>query len=86
MEKNNSLDHDFCEKFRGEIKARGLAYVVSELLNSSSDKVTLKKQYLARECRKSSFRGKFKEACDALGQNNRQLRPSLMSLTAEICA
>ena len=54
-----TLNHDFCSKFRSEIKARGLKYVVIELLHSASEKVELKKSYLARECRKNAFQGRM---------------------------
>lgn len=85
MEKK--LNHDFCEKFRNEIKAHGLVYIIVEILTSSSDKVPLKKQYLARECKKTAaFKTRFQAACVDAGIHNRKLRPALNLLKAEICA
>ena len=77
-------NHEFCAKFREDLKKHGLKYVVVELLTSQSDKVPLKKQYLARECKKPSFAAKVEEALTALGNDNRSLRPALQSLRSEI--
>jgi len=81
---NNDLNHDFCAKFRAEIKNQGLVAVISELLVSTSDKVALKKKYLTRECRKSSFAGKFTEACDTLVGRDRRISFPVSTLKQEI--
>lgn len=79
------LNHEFCDKFRGEIKARGLAYIVKELLTSSSAKVPLKKKYLARECaKKKKFAAAFKQVCEEIKENNRSLKSALTSLQQEV--
>ncbi|MBQ8481278.1 MAG: hypothetical protein IJ532_01935 [Alphaproteobacteria bacterium] len=78
------MNHEFCAKFRQDIKARGLQYVVVELLTSTSEKVPLKKQYLARECKKPAFAAKIEEAITSVGNNDRSLRPALNSLRTEI--
>jgi len=78
------LTHEFSAKFRRDLKERGLKYVIVELLTSNSDKVPMKKQYLARECKKSSFAAKVEEAIQQVGNDNRSLRPALNSLREEI--
>ena len=80
----DGLNHEFCAKFRAEIKSNGLAAVISELIVSTSEKVALKKQYLARECRKNSFVGKFDDAVAILVERDRRMRTPLMSLRKEI--
>ncbi|MBO6281681.1 MAG: hypothetical protein J6N49_04015 [Alphaproteobacteria bacterium] len=80
----NDLNHEFCAKFRAEIKDHGLIAVISELLVSTSDKVALKKKYLTRECRKNAFAGKFTEACATIVERNRRLSHSVYSLKQEI--
>lgn len=84
QEEKQKLEHEFCSKFRQEIKKSGLKQVVVELLTSQSSKVPLKKEYLARECKKPSFAAKIEEAMKALGESDRSLRPALYSLKAEI--
>lgn len=78
------LKHEFCAKFRRDLKERGLKYVIVELLTSNSEKVPMKKQYLARECKKPSFAAKVEEAIKDVGNDNRALRPALNSLREEI--
>ena len=78
------LNHEFSAKFRKDLKERGLKYVIVELLTSNSEKVPMKKQYLARECKKSSFAAKLEEAIQEVGNDNRSLRPVLNSLREEI--
>ena len=80
----NDLNHDFCVKFRAEIQNQGLVSVINELLFSTSEKVALKKKYLARECRKNAFAGKFAEACATIVERNRRLSHSVYSLKQEI--
>lgn len=81
---NMEMNHEFCAKFRQDLKAHGLKYVIVELLTSNSEKVPLKKQYLARECKKPAFAAKIEEAITAVGDSNRSLRPALNSLRTEI--
>lgn len=81
---HKDLDHDFCTGFRDDLKRYGLEHVVTELLTSKSDKLPLKKQYLARECRKKSFAAKFNEALATVGDNNRSLRLGIIGLREEI--
>ena len=83
-EKRNELNHEFCAKFRTDLKTRGLQYVIVELLTSNSDKVGLKKLYLIRECKKSGFAAKVEDAMTSVGENNRSLRPALKALRSEI--
>ena len=78
------LTHEFSAKFRRDLKERGLKYVIVELLTSNSEKVPMKKQYLARECKKPSFAAKVEEAIKDVGNDNRALRPALNSLREEI--
>lgn len=78
------LTHEFSAKFRQDLKARGLKYIIVDLLTSNSEKVPMKKQYLARECKKSSFAAKLEEAIQEVGNDNRALRPALNSLREEI--
>ena len=80
----HKMDHEFCSKFRKDIKKQGLKYIVVELLTSSSNKVPLKKEYLARECKKPAFAAKIEEALKSIGENNRSLRPALYTLRSEI--
>ncbi|MEE6208201.1 MAG: hypothetical protein VZR95_09135 [Alphaproteobacteria bacterium] len=84
MANSNELNHDFCAKFRAEIKNQGLVAVISELLVSSSEKVALKKKYLARECKKNAFAGKFTEACDTLVGRDRRMSFPVSTLKQEI--
>lgn len=81
---NNELSHEFCAKFRKDLKAQGLKNVIVELLTSKSEKIPLKKQYLARECKKPSFAAKIEEAIAAVKQDNCSLRPALNILRTEI--
>lgn len=84
-EKKNGLDHEFCAKFRTDLKTRGLKYVIVELLTSNSDKVGLKKLYLIRECnKKSGFAAKVEDAMTSVGETNRDLRSALKTLRQEI--
>jgi len=78
------LTHEFCAKFRKDLNAYGLKHVIAQLLTSTSEKVPLKKQYLARECKKSSFAAKVDKVLTEIGNDNRSLRPSLNSLRTEI--
>ena len=78
------LTHEFCAKFRNDLNAHGLKYVIVELLTSTSEKVPLKKQYLARECKKSAFAAKLDKILTEIGNDNRSLRPNLNSLRTEI--
>lgn len=80
----NGLNHEFCVKFRTDLKTRGLQYIIVELITSTSDKVSLKKAYLARECKKSSFVAKLDEALTSVGDTDRSLRPALTTLRQEI--
>lgn len=84
MENNSGLNHDFCAKFRAEIKNQGLVAVLAELLVSTSEKVALKKKYLARECRKNAFAGKFNDACAILVERDRRMSFPVSSLKQEI--
>jgi hypothetical protein len=85
MEKQK-LDHSFCVKFREDIERYGLKQVIHDLLFSTSEKVPLRKQYLARECsKKSSFRAQFENACAEL-KADRQLRPAIIAIQKEIIA
>lgn len=80
------LDHKFCAKFREDIERYGLKQVVMDLLFSTSEKVPLRKQYLARECsKKNSFRAQFKNACAEL-MVDRKIRPAVMAIQQEITA
>ena len=78
------LNHEFCAKFRKDLKAQGLKAIVIELLTSKSEKVPLKKQYLARECKKPAFAAKIEAAISEVKQNNSALRPALNALRTEI--
>lgn len=80
----NELNHEFCAKFRKDLKEHGLTQVIVELLTSTSEKVPLKKQYLARECKKPAFAAKIEDAITSVGNSNRSLRPALNSLRTEI--
>ena len=82
----SNLNHEFCAKFRRDLKEQGLARVIVELLTSTSEKVPLKKQYLARECKKPAFAAKINDAITSVGNANRSLRPALNSLRTEIGA
>ena len=78
------LNHEFCQKFRAEIKSHGLVTVVSELIASNSDKVELKKLYIARECKKNAFAGKMVEACNAVVARDSRMRMPVFSLKREL--
>ncbi len=78
------MDHDFCAKFRSEIKSHGLVTVVNELLHSSSEKIELKKMYIARECKKNAFAGKMVEACNAVVARDSRMRMPVFSLKKEL--
>ena len=85
MEEKKKLDHSFCAKFRADIDRYGLKQVVRDLLASKSEKVPLRKQYLARECsKKGSFRAQFENVCAELMNEERKLRPAVMTIQAEI--
>ena len=84
MEEKVKLDHAFCAKFREDIERYGLKQVVRDLVVSTSAKVPLRKQYLARECnKKNSFKNQFVAACVEL-KNDRQIRPAVIALQQEI--
>lgn len=82
----SEMNHDFCAKFRAELKAYGLKQVVIDMLNSSrEEKVELKKQYLAREVqKKQKFLAEFNTVCLTIGDENRQLRPTIAELKKQI--
>ena len=78
------LDHSFCTKFRQELQSYGVKQVLKDLLVSTSEKVPLRKMYLARECKnKNAFRTQFVLACEELKQD-RTLRPAVLSVQNEI--
>lgn len=80
------LDHSFSVSFRKDIERYGLKQVVRDLLSSTSEKVPLRKQYLARECsKKNSFRAQFDKACAEL-MTDRQIRPAVQAIQKEIIA
>ena len=85
MKKNEEkLDHSFCAKYRKEIKAYGLKQAVCDLL-SSTNKVELKKKYLAREAeKKESFKAELIAACDSLISTDRKLSLAVRAIQAEI--
>ncbi len=86
MEPKPKLDHSFCVKFREDIERYGLKQVIRDLLFSTSEKVPLRKQYLARECsKKKSFRAQFENACAELKIDCR-LRPAIIAIQKEIIA
>lgn len=86
METKQKLDHSFCVKFREDIERYGLKQVIRDLVVSTSEKVPLRKQYLARECeKKNSFKNQFVAACADL-KADRQLRPAIMAIQKEIIA
>lgn len=82
MEKK--LDHEFCSNLRAEIKSYGLVPVVSEILTSNSDKAKLKKEYVARECKKNAFAGKMVEACNAVVARDSRMRMPVFTLKQEL--
>ena len=81
---SNELTHEFCAKFRKDLKAQGLKSIVIELLTSKSDKVPLRKEYLRRECKKPAFAAKIEAAISEVKQDNCSLRPALNILRTEI--
>ena len=81
MEKK--LDHSFCTKFRQELQSYGLKQIIRDLLVSTSEKVPLRKQYLARECKKNSFRTQFVSVCNEL-KEDRSIRPAVILMQNEI--
>ncbi|MBR1825334.1 MAG: hypothetical protein IJ770_01965 [Alphaproteobacteria bacterium] len=86
MEKTEKmkLDHTFCAKFRADIDRYGLKQVIRDILVSTSDKVPMRKQYLARECqKKANFRTQFVDACSEL-MADRQIRPAVIAIRQEI--
>ncbi|MBQ9270860.1 MAG: hypothetical protein IJ218_01160 [Alphaproteobacteria bacterium] len=84
MEKQK-LEHDFCVKFRGDIERYGLQQAIKDLVISTSQKVPLRKSYLARECKKkTSFKNQFIAACDALKKSDKQIKQAVMALQQEI--
>ncbi|MBQ7633103.1 MAG: hypothetical protein IJS88_03210 [Alphaproteobacteria bacterium] len=86
MEKKHVLDHAFCSKYRKEIKAYGLQQAIRDLL-TSTNKVELKKQYLAREVeKKESFKADFVAACDSIISADRKLMPAVRAIQKVIIA
>lgn len=86
MEKKLELDHTFCSKYRKELKAYGLQQAVRDLL-TSTNKVELKKQYLAREVeKKESFKADFIAACDSIISADRKLSPAVRAIQKDIIA
>ena len=61
------MNHEFCAKFRNELASKGIASILIELIASKSEKVPMKKQYLARECaKKKAFKAQVSAACRSL--------------------
>lgn len=86
MQEKEQLDHAFCSKYRKELKAYGLQQAVRDLL-ASTNKVELKKQYLAREAeKKESFKAEFIAACDSIICADRKLMPAVRAIQNEIIA
>jgi len=84
MEEKQLLNHDFCVKYRKEIKAYGLKQAVRDLL-STTNKVDLKKKFLAREAEKrESFRNELISVCNSIICDDRKLMPVIRSLQKEI--
>ena len=83
-EEKEKLDHAFCEKYRKEIKAYGLKQAICDLI-SSTNKVELKKKYLAREVEKrDTFKAELIAACDSLISTDRKLSLAVRAIQAEI--
>lgn len=81
---NYGLDHVFCVKFRRDMQMNGLRRTVYEVLTSTSPKVALKRQYLARECRKKPvFRAKIARVLDSL-YDDCTLRIAIIELRREL--
>lgn len=80
------LTHDFCSKYRKELKSYGLQQAVHDLISSTNNnKVDLKKKYLSREVgKKESFKTEFIAACDSLISTDRKLIPAVRALQREI--
>ena len=79
------LDHEFSASFREEIAGNRLKGVIAGLVDSKSDKLPLKKMYLARECRKKkSFRVQVEQAITALCREKPQMALAYSNLKAEI--
>lgn len=58
------MNHEFSVKFRNELTSKGIASILIELIASKSEKVPMKKQYLARECaKKKAFKAQVSAAC-----------------------
>ena len=81
------LDHSFCEKFRKDIERYGLKQVICDLISSTSEKVALRKKYLARECnKKNSVKKQFVAACEDLKKSDRKMLPAVVAIQQEIVA
>ena len=86
MEEKQILDHTFCSKYRKELRAYGLQQAVRDLI-TSTNKVELKKRYLAREVeKKESFKADFIAACDSIISADRKLSPAVRAIQKEIIA
>ncbi|MBR3662614.1 MAG: hypothetical protein IKN67_04980 [Alphaproteobacteria bacterium] len=57
---------EIAAKFRDEIKHHGVVNAILSVLDSTSDKVAVKRQVLEQQCRKKSFAKDFADACDRL--------------------
>lgn len=86
-EKEKKLDHTFCSKFRADIERYGLKQVICDLISSTSEKVAMRKKYLARECsKKNAFKKQFVAACEDLKKTNRKIRLAVIAIQQEIVA
>ena len=82
---NLKLDHEFSASFREEIAGNRLKGVIAGMIDSKSEKLPLKKMYLARECRKKkAFRVQVEQVFMALCKERPQMALAYSNLKAEI--
>lgn len=70
--------------FRQEIQKYGVKAAVMNVLQSKSEKVEVRKQVIAQQCRKNSFRTAFEGACQEIHATCPQMRTSLRALKKEL--
>lgn len=72
------------KEFRESIQQYGLENAIASVMDSSSEKVPVRKTVLAQQCRKPSFAAEFNAACDRLIKQRPLQAVKIMEFKGEI--
>lgn len=70
--------------FREDIKKYGIREAICSVIQSTSDKVPVRKTVLVQQCRKPNFRREFDQACDQIRVSTPSMRSSLVELRRDV--